>query len=103
MNRIAVAWRWVRVQVRDHRTQLRLCLRVTVAAMASFVLAQLLNIPLGGLWAVLTSVIVTQMSLGGSLKATIEYLVGTLGGAVYGGAIAAIFPHTNELAFLAVL
>jgi uncharacterized membrane protein YccC len=91
------------MKVRDHRTQLRLCLRVTVAALVSFVLAQLLNIPLGGLWAVLTSVIVTQMSLGGSLKATIEYLVGTLGGAVYGGAIAAIFPHTNELAFLAVL
>ena len=39
MNRIAVAWRWARTQVRDHRTQLRLCLRVTVAAMLSFVLA----------------------------------------------------------------
>jgi uncharacterized membrane protein YccC len=43
------------------------------------------------------------MSLGGSMKATIEYLVGTLGGAVYGGAIATLVPHPNEIALLAVL
>jgi uncharacterized membrane protein YccC len=103
MHRIAVAWRWARLRVRDHRAQLRAGLRVTAAAVASFLLAQLLNIPLGGLWAVLTSVVVTQMSLGGSMKATIEYLVGTLGGAVYGGAIATLVPHPNEIALLAVL
>jgi hypothetical protein len=44
-----------------------------------------LNIPLGGLWTVLTAVVVTQMSVGGSLKATTEYFTGTLGGAVYIG------------------
>jgi uncharacterized membrane protein YccC len=103
MHRIAVAWRWARLRGRDLRPQLRAGLRVTVAAIVSFVLAQLLNIPLGGLWAVLTSVIVTQMSLGGSMRATIEYLVGTLGGAVYGGAIATLVPHPNEIALLAVL
>jgi uncharacterized membrane protein YccC len=88
MSRVATAWRWLLAKVRDRRTQLRLCLRVTVAALASFVLAQFLTIPLAGLWAVLTAVVVTQMSLGGSLKATIEYSVGTLGGAVYAGTIA---------------
>lgn len=103
MHRFAVAWRWARLRVRDHRPQLRAGLRVTVAAIVSFVLSQLLNIPLGGLWAVLTSVVVTQMSLGGSMKATIEYLVGTLGGAVYGGAIATLVPHPNEIGLLAVL
>jgi hypothetical protein len=32
------------------------------------------------------------VSFGRSLKATIDYLVGTLGGAVYAGAIAALVP-----------
>ena len=56
-----------------------------------------------GLWAVLTAIVVTQMSLGGSLRATIEYFVGTFGGAVYAGAIAALVPHQTEISTLAVL
>jgi len=84
-----------------HRAQLRQCIRITVAVLASFVLGQALNVPLV-LWVVLTAVIVTQMSVGGSLKATFDYLAGTLGGVVYGGAIALV-PHTGEMALLAVL
>jgi uncharacterized membrane protein YccC len=103
MNRLATGWSWLLTTVRDHKAQLRLCARVTVAALASFVLAQFLTVPLAGLWAVLTAVVVTQMSLGGSLKATIEYSVGTLGGVIYAGAIAAVIPHDNELSLLAVL
>jgi hypothetical protein len=53
------------------------------------------------LWAVLTAVIVTQMSVGRSLKATFDYLAGTLGGAIYGGAIGGLVPHSNEMALLA--
>jgi uncharacterized membrane protein YccC len=103
MNRVATTRRWLFAKVRERGTQLRLCVRVTVAALASFVVAQFLTVPLAGLWAVLTAVIVTQMSLGGSLKATIEYCVGTLGGAVYAGAIAALVPHHDEISLLAVL
>jgi uncharacterized membrane protein YccC len=103
MNRVATIRRWLIAKLREHATQLRLCVRVTVAAVASFVVAQFLTVPLAGLWAVLTAVVVTQMSLGGSLKAAIEYCVGTLGGAVYAGAIAAILPHHNEISLLAVL
>src|SRR3981081_4213472 len=55
------------------------------------------------LWAVLTSLIVTQMSVGRSLKATRDYLVGTVGGAIYGGAVAVLIPHSGEGALLAVL
>jgi uncharacterized membrane protein YccC len=72
-------------------------------ALVSFVLGKSLNIPFGGLWAVLTAVVVTQMSVGGSLKATIEYLTGTLGGAVYAGIIAVLIPPTNEFALLIAL
>ena len=84
------------------RVQLALSLRVTIAALASLALAQLLQLPLP-LWAVLTAVIVTQMSVGRSLKATFDYLVGTVGGAIYGGAVAVLVPHSNEIALLAVL
>src|SRR5271169_1732937 len=103
MGRIAIAWRWMLAEFGKHRMQLRLCLRVTIAATAAFVLAQFVAIPLGGLWAVLTAIVVTQMSLGGSLKATIEYFVGTLGGAVYAAAIADLVPHHTEISLLAVL
>lgn len=103
MSRIIKAWTWLRFQIRQLRPQLRLCLRVTVAALLSFVLGKSLNIPLGGLWAVLTAVVVTQTSVGGSLKATIEYLIGTLGGAVYAGVIAALLLPMNEVSLLAAL
>jgi hypothetical protein len=43
------------------------------------------------------------MSVGRSLKATRDYLIGTLGGALYGGAVAILIPHHGEGALLAVL
>src|SRR3984893_17095209 len=71
--------------------------------MLSFVLGKSLSIPVGGLWAALTAVVVTQVSVGGSLKATFEYLTGTLGGAVYAGAVVALVPHANEVSLLVAL
>ena len=82
--------------------QLALSIRVTIAALVALALAQFLQLPLP-LWAVLTAVIVTQMSVGRSLKATFDYLAGTLGGAIYGGAIGVFIPHASELGLLAVL
>ncbi len=43
------------------------------------------------------------MSVGRSLKATSDYLIGAIGGAIYGGVIAVMFPHASEMALLAVL
>ena len=103
MKIITRVWTWICIQIRDLRPQLRLCLRVTVAALLSFVLGKSLNFPLGGLWAVLTAVVVTQTSVGGSLKATIEYLTGTLGGAVYAGVIALLILPANEISHLIAL
>jgi hypothetical protein len=84
------------------RAQLALALRSTVAAAASFAIAEALNLRLP-LWAVLTSLIVTQGSVGRSLKATRDYMFGTIGGAIYGGAIAVLIPHSGELQLLAML
>ena len=101
MRRITELWSRLRV-LRHHRVEAALSIRVTIAALASLVLAQLLQLPLP-LWAVLTAVIVTQMSVGRSLKATFDYLVGTLGGAIYGGAIGVLVPPANEMALLGSL
>ena len=86
----------------SRKVELGLGIRVTVAAMGALVIALAVGLKLP-LWAVLTSLIVTQMSVGRSLKATRDYLVGTLGGAVYGGMIAVLIPHSGEGALLAVL
>jgi uncharacterized membrane protein YccC len=95
-------WRRLRAFMHHRGAQLTLALRVTIAALVALVLAQWLELRLP-LWAVLTAVIVTQMSVGKSLRATIDYFAGTLGGALYGGAIAVLLPHASELALLAVL
>jgi uncharacterized membrane protein YccC len=102
MSPIATAWTRLRTALQDHRAELRLSVRVTVSAVLTLALGQLLNVPLV-LWAVLTAVLVTQASVGRSLKATIDYFVGTLGGAIYAGIVAALIPHSGELAELAVL
>jgi hypothetical protein len=92
----------IRVRVRRYRLQLVLALRVTVAALLAFAVAQALHLHLP-LWAVLTSLIVTQMSLGRSVKVASDYLIGTFGGVAYGGALAILIPHESEWALLAVL
>ena len=55
------------------------------------------------LWAVLTSLIVTQMSLGRSIKVASDYLTGTFAGVAYGGLLAILIPHDSEWSLLAVL
>src|SRR3954464_13372143 len=84
------------------KTQLGLAVRVTVAATGAYALATALHLLLP-LWAVLTSIIVTQMSVGRSLKATRDYMLGTIGGAIYGGAIAILIPYSGELGLLGLL
>jgi uncharacterized membrane protein YccC len=88
--------------IRARRAQLALAVRVTVAAVGAYAIASALHLALP-LWAVLTSLIVTQMSVGRSLKATTDYMLGTVGGALYGGAIAVLIPHSGEVALLALL
>jgi uncharacterized membrane protein YccC len=89
-------------QLPSRKAQLALAVRVTVAAVVAFAIALALHLMLP-LWAVLTSLIVTQMSVGRSLKVSRDYLFGTIGGALYGGAIAVLIPHSGELELLALL
>jgi uncharacterized membrane protein YccC len=102
VENVATVWTKLRTLVRQHRVQLGLSFRVTVASLLALAIAQFLDLHLP-LWAVLTSIIVTQASVGRSLKVTLDYLAGTLGGALYGGAVAVLIPHSTETALLAVL
>ena len=88
--------------LRSRKVELGLGVRVTVAAMGSLAIALACGLKLP-LWAVLTSIIVTQMSVGRSLKATRDYLLGTLGGAVYGATVAVLVLAVAPLAFVAAI
>jgi uncharacterized membrane protein YccC len=94
---------WARARLRPYRSQLRFCLRMTVAALLAFALTQLWTIPLNGLWAVLTAVVLTDVSVGRSVHATTEYVMGTIGGAIYAAALGVLIPHTTALALACVL
>jgi uncharacterized membrane protein YccC len=96
-------WKRAWAKLSAHRAKLRFCLRTTVAGLLAFAIAQLTSIPLNGLWVVLTAVVVSQMSVGGSLRATLEYIIGTVGGAVYAGIIGLLLPHATPIALGGIL
>jgi uncharacterized membrane protein YccC len=86
--RVAALGHWV-----DRRGgELRLALRTTLAGLITFALAHLLQLP-QGYWAVLTSVIIMQGSIGGSLKAGVDRMIGTFAGAIWGVAVTLAIPH----------
>src|SRR3954465_7152379 len=88
--------------LQSRKVHVAMAVRVTVAAFGALVAAVALHLMLP-LWAVLTALIVTQMSVGRSLKATRDYLFGTVGGAIYGAAITVLIPHSGEAGLLALL
>jgi uncharacterized membrane protein YccC len=102
MSRVA-SWRHVRARIGAYRPQLRFCARMTAAGLTAFAVAKALDIPLQGLWVIITAVVVTQMSAGGSLRATLEYIVGTVGGAIYAAIIGVLIPHATTLSEAFVL
>jgi uncharacterized membrane protein YccC len=75
---------------------LRLVLRTTLAGLITFTLTHLLELP-HAYWAVLTSVIIMQESVGGSLKATLDRMLGTVAGAIWGVSVTLAIPHRETL------
>jgi len=69
---------------------------MTVASLASFTLCRLLGLS-QSYPAVLTAVIVMQGSVGASLKAMLDRLFGSLGGAVWGVAVLLVLPPSDGL------
>jgi uncharacterized membrane protein YccC len=68
-----------------------------VAAPIALAIGSSLNFPLHGSWMVLTAVVMTQVSVGGSLRASLDYVVGTLAGAVYAAAVGVLVPHVTAI------
>ena len=81
-------------RLRAHRAKLHRAVRVAVAAAVAYELATRLDLP-QGFWAVITAVIVMQSSVGGTLAASIDRMVGTVGGAVVGAAVAVVSSWTK--------
>ncbi len=102
MSRVAKLWMQSRAWLRRHKAQLALFFRVTTSALLSFELAHWLDLQLP-IWAVLTSIVVTQTSVGRSLKASIDYLGGTIGGAIYGAVVGILVGDGDGVALLAGL
>jgi uncharacterized membrane protein YccC len=90
-------------QWRVYRAPLGFGIRTTVAAISALLIAQVFALPLHGLWVVLTATVVTQLSVGGSLRAGLEYVLGTLGGAFYAGIVGVLTAPANVLTQSAVL
>jgi uncharacterized membrane protein YccC len=75
----------------------RFAVRMTASGLGAFAVSQALHVPLNGLWMILTALVVTQMSTGGSVRATLEYIIGTVGGAIYGAILGVLIPHETAL------
>lgn len=101
-NPAATAWRWLLGAYRSRRVEFRLAVRVTVATLLTYALSLFINVP-QVLWTVLTAVVMSQLSLGKSVKTAVDYFLGTVGGAAYSGLVSAVLPHRTELEFLVVL
>jgi uncharacterized membrane protein YccC len=93
---------YARDWIAGHRAEIALSLRITAAGLIAFALGELLGLK-QLYWAVLTSVIVMQASVGGSLKATLDRLLGTAAGGLWGAVLGAAIPHSGPLATAGVL
>ncbi len=93
---------WGRLDFRRLRSASAFSFRLTAAALLALWLAHRLHVALP-LWSVLTALVVTQISLGRSLKVTLDYFAATIGGVLWGGLIAIAVPHSDEAALLFVL
>ncbi len=102
MSSAPIWWTWLGTQILERRAHLALSLRMTIAALLAFAVSNMLSLRLP-LWTVLTAIILTQANFGRSVKATLDYFVGTVGGAIYAGAVSVLVPHNNELALAGVL
>jgi uncharacterized membrane protein YccC len=71
--------------------------RTAVVAVAALLVAQLFRLP-ASYWAPISALVVTQSSLGATVKVSSQRFIGTILGALAGGLVATFFPP-NALVF----
>lgn len=81
----------IRVVLDTLQTGWRQAVRVSVGTSAAFAAYKLIGLQ-QGYWAVFTVLIVMQGSIGGTLGAATDRLIGTIAGALLGGAAAVLMP-----------
>ncbi|WP_454625052.1 FUSC family protein [Bradyrhizobium cenepequi] len=102
MSSIETSGKRLRSWPRQHHAERRLSLRVTLSGVLTLMVSHLFHLRFP-LWAVLTAVLLTQLNVGRSLKATTDYLAGTLGGAIFAGVVGALIPHHGPVGLTVVL
>jgi uncharacterized membrane protein YccC len=85
-----------------NRGKFKFSLRMTIAALLSILVGAILNLS-QVYWAALSAVIVIQGSIGGSYRAGIYRLLGTVGGAFWGAVVAVLIPHGTMAALALAL
>jgi uncharacterized membrane protein YccC len=79
-----------------HRADLRLAVRVTVAGALAYLLAETYHLP-QAYWAVITAILVTQSSVGGSVAIGVDRIIGTIGGVLYVALVILVMPRDTML------
>jgi uncharacterized membrane protein YccC len=102
MDRSSI-WPRIRTLARTYKPRWRFAARVTAAGLLAYLAGQVMHLPLRGLWMILTAIVVTNVSAGASVRATLQYIIGTVGGAVYAAILGILIPHATPLAEIGVL
>jgi uncharacterized membrane protein YccC len=85
-----------------HRLKMVHAVRMTTASLTAFLLDYSLGLS-QGLWAVITAIVVTQSSVGSSLKMAFDQAIGSLLGAVYATAIVLAISPDDPLSIAVAL
>lgn len=83
--------------LRRHTAEIRVAIRAAVAAVLSYALATLFGLP-QPYWSVIATLLVIQATVGASLQSSLDWLVGTIGGAIYGSIVGWLIPHDDPYA-----
>jgi uncharacterized membrane protein YccC len=86
----------------SRRRQMVHASRMTAAGLGAYALVYLLGLS-EGLWVIITAIVVTQSSVGGSLKMALDQAVGSLFGAIYATAVVLLISPQNHLESVAAL
>ena len=86
------AGKWIKL----HAISLGLATRIVVASVLTFILCHAFGLQQSQ-WAILTAIIVMQASVGASLKATLDRLAGSIGGAFWGVCVLVALPRHTAL------
>ena len=94
---MTVTWQAFALWLRRHNGEIRVGVRATVAAVLSYALASALHLP-QPYWSVIATLLVIQGTVGASLQSSLDWLVGTIGGAIYGSVVGWLIPHDDPVA-----